>query len=155
MQNLKTSLAALGVLAAASFAHATEIEAVPPEATFASSGGYWEEAAADAAENAAPRKGYYKLVSLRQPDRTARVYLQQIAVTDDGLEAIATTELEAFSQQTAYVTDIRPENSNGVSREPGLFATVFVKTDPAMQEPESWTVIVDDVGDIKVERASN
>jgi hypothetical protein len=54
-----------------------------------------------------------------------------------------------------YVTDIRPENSSGITTQPGLFATVYLKTDPKAAEPESWTVLIDDLGEIKVERATN
>lgn len=36
-----------------------------------------------------------------------------------------------------------------------MFATVYLKTDPTAREPETWTVLIDDLGDIKVERASN
>lgn len=55
----------------------------------------------------------------------------------------------------AYVTDIRPETSDGISTQPGLFATVYLKTDPAATEPETWTVLIDDLGDIKIERETN
>jgi hypothetical protein len=54
-----------------------------------------------------------------------------------------------------FVTDIRPETSTGITRQPGMFATVYLKTDPSASEPESWTVLIDEVGDIKIERATN
>ncbi|WP_370869001.1 hypothetical protein [Ectorhizobium quercum] len=131
---------------------AADIDSVPIETIFATSSGFWEETAAD---SDAPRRGYYKVVALRQPDRTAKVYLQQIAVTEEGLELVNSTELEALSAMKPYVTDIRPENSNGITTQPGLFATVFLKTDPARSESETWTVLIDDLGEIRVERATN
>lgn len=135
--------------------HAADIGTVPVEAIFATSSGFWEEIAADAAANTAPRKGYYKLIALRQPDRTAKVYLQQVAVSEAGLALVESVELEELSVLKPYVTDIRPESSNGVTTQPGLFASVFLKTDPAQREPETWTVLIDDLGEIRVERATN
>lgn len=136
-------------------ARAADIEAVPVEAIFATSSGFWEDAATDATANGEPRKGYYKLIALRQQDRTAKVYLQQIAVSQAGLALVESVELEELSAIKPYVTDIRPESSNGVTTQPGLFASVFLKTDPAQQEPETWTVLIDELGEIRVERATN
>ena len=102
-----------------------------------------------------PRRGYYKLIAIRQPDRTAKVYLQQILSSDAGPQVLESVELEEFSAIRPYVTDIRPEDSTGVSRQPGFFATVYLKTDPAEVEPEGWTVLIDEFGEIRVERATN
>lgn len=115
-------------------------------------------AAPSPAEDAAaptPRRGYYKLIAIRQPDRTAKVYLQQILSSDAGPQVLESVELEEFSAIRPYVTDIRPEDSTGVSRQPGFFATVYLKTDPAEVEPEGWTVLIDEFGEIRVERATN
>lgn len=152
---VKSGLLAAGLLAFGLPAFAEEIEAVPVEAIFVTSSGFWEETPADAPADAQPRRGYYKLVALRQPDRTAKVHLQQIAVSDAGLEVVESIELEELSALRPYVTDIRPESSTGVTAQPGLFATVFLKTDPAQREPETWTVLIDDLGEIRVERATN
>ncbi|MGO7425685.1 hypothetical protein ACCT09_39425, partial [Rhizobium ruizarguesonis] len=92
--------------------------------------------------------------AVRQPDRTSKVYLQQIAQTETGPAIASTIELQEFSDLKPYVTDIRPENSNGIIKEPGLFATVYLKTDPAA-EPDGWTVLIDEFGDITVEKATN
>jgi hypothetical protein len=54
----------------------------------------------------------------------------------------------------AYVTDIRPENSSGIIREPGLFAMVFIKVDPDA-DAEVWNVMLDEIGEVSVEKASN
>lgn len=143
---------------------------VPETVTFVVSTGFWEEPVedpdgddagatkpetADAAQPAAMRRGYYKLVAVRQPDGTAHVHLQQIEATASGPKIASSTVLDEFSAMKPYVTDIRPENSTGITTQPGLFATVYLKTDPQVAEPESWTVLIDDLGEIKIERATN
>jgi hypothetical protein len=137
---------------------------LPSTVTFATSTGYWEGEAGlpeDAATQsptggkATPeRRGYYKLYAVRQPDATSRVYLQQVAVTGDGPQVLSTVELSEITALKAYVTDIRPENSGGLIRQPGLFASIILKTTPN-GEPESWTVLINDLGEVIVERASN
>ncbi|MCF3643104.1 hypothetical protein LXM94_24410 [Rhizobium sp. TRM95111] len=144
---------------------------VPPEVTFVVSSGYWEHAAetqadaaaaagdatpaTDEAQAAAPRRGYYKLFALRQADGTATIHLQQIEATAGGPKIVSSTELEEFTALRPYVTDMRPETSTGITAQPGLFITVYLKTDPQAVEPESWTVLIDDLGDIRVEKATN
>jgi hypothetical protein len=135
--------------------------------TFVVSTGFWEEPAEDEAqqdtatakpETAEPttsRRGYYKLIAVRQPDGTAQVHLQQIEATADGPKIASSAVLDEFSAMKPYITDIRPENSTGITTQPGLFATVYLKTDPKAAEPESWTVLIDDLGEIKIERATN
>ena len=143
-------------------------EGEPPVAetiTFVVSTGFWEEAAEETSDTAttkpetaqptALRRGYYKLIAVRQPDGTAQIHLQQIEATAEGPKIASSTVLDEFSAMKPYVTDIRPENSSGITTQPGLFATVYLKTDPKAAEPESWTVLIDDLGEIKVERATN
>lgn len=101
-----------------------------------------------------PRHGYYKLFAVRQPDRTAKVYLQQIAQAEDGPAIVSTVELQELNELKPYVTDIRPESSGGMIKEPGLFAMVHLKTEPDA-DPESWTVIIDEFGEVSVGKASN
>ncbi|MCV9943271.1 hypothetical protein [Rhizobium sp. BT-175] len=142
---------------------------LPASVIFATSTGYWEddgnapaverapkgaEGVANSEEEGTQRHGYYKLFAVRQPDRTSKVYLQQIAQTETGPAIASTIELQEFSDLKPYVTDIRPENSNGIIKQPGLFATVYLKTDPAA-EPDGWTVLIDEFGDITVEKATN
>ncbi|MDF0698932.1 hypothetical protein PYR71_20955 [Rhizobium sp. MC63] len=139
---------------------------LPATVIFATSTGYWEddgnapeiERAPSATENvSAPqgkRHGYYKLFAVRQPDRTSKVYLQQIAQTETGPAIASNIELQEISDLKPYVTDIRPENSSGISKQPGLFATIYLKTDPAA-EPDGWTVLIDEFGDITIEKATN
>lgn len=173
----------VGLLVASGPALAEDIDQLPVTATFVISGGAWEgdaeslgaakpatppapapgDAAAPApapastAEAAAPamRSGYYKVIAIRQPDRTAKVYLQQILSSETGPQVLESVELEEFTAIRPYVTDIRPEDSTGVSRQPGFFATVYLKTDPAQIEPEGWTVLIDEFGEIRVERETN
>lgn len=148
---------------------AEDIDALPITVTFVVSGGFWEDDGAALPDDKAPkpaatpaappaaaaRRGYYKLIAVRQADRTAKVYLQQVASTDGGPVLVNSVELEEFAAIHPYVTDIRPEDSSGVSRQPGLFATVYLKTDPASAEPEGWTVLIDEFGDIKIEKETN
>ncbi|SSC64882.1 hypothetical protein [Ciceribacter selenitireducens] len=170
----------LGLMLAGGPALAEDIDQLPVTATFVISGGSWEgdaetslsappasptpapapagataPAPAEDAVSPTPRRGYYKLIAIRQPDRTAKVYLQQILSRDAGPEVLESVELEEFTAIRPYVTDIRPEDSTGISRQPGFFATVYLKTDPAAVEPEGWTVLIDEFGEIRVERATN
>jgi hypothetical protein len=145
--------------------YAQEGDILPSNVIFVTSTGYWEDGAGapqpdgkvgqDETPAPAGQRGYYKLIAVRQADGTARIHLQQIAASPTGPEVISSAELEEFSALKPYVTDIRPETSTGITRQPGMFATVYLKTDPAATEPESWTVLVDDLGDIKIERATN
>jgi len=164
----RLAFAALAMAAAPAFAG--DIDELPVTATFVVSTGFWEEVGGepsgkteaksttgtdDTAAEATTRRGYYKLVAIRQPDRTAKVYLQQIALDETGPQVVESVELEEFTAIKPYVTDIRPEDSTGISRQPGLFATVYLKTDPVATEPESWTVLIDEFGEIKIEKATN
>ncbi|MCV9997363.1 hypothetical protein OE766_03805 [Pararhizobium sp. YC-54] len=158
--------------AAGSPALADDAVLMPANIIFVTSTGYWEESGdplgvldpngAKTAENqpaaqspAPARRGYYKLVAVRQPEGNTHVFLQQVALDASGPKIVSSAELEEFSAMKAYVTDIRPETSDGVASQPGLFATVYLKTDPAAGELETWTVLIDDIGDIKVERETN
>lgn len=153
------AVALLALLIVAPAAAAQEPSPLPANVTFAVSTGYWEEQpAADGAaapDASAVRRGYYKLFSLRQPDGTAQIHLQRIAATAEGPAIASSTELEEFSTMKAYVTDIRPESSDGMKAQPGMFATVYLKTDPQATESTAWTVLIDDLGELKIEKASN
>ncbi|KQV63971.1 hypothetical protein [Rhizobium sp. Root1220] len=144
---------------------------LPASITFATSTGYWEDdgsapvVAYTHADTSTPaaiatdtdkksRHGYYKLFAVRQADRTAKIYLQQIAQSEDGPSIVSTVELQELNDLRPYVTDIRPEKSSGLLKEPGLFAMVHLKTDPDA-EAESWTVIIDEFGEVTVGKASN
>lgn len=147
---------------------------LPASIIFATSTGYWEDDGNSlpveraptttqsvstqnvSGEDAKPqqRHGYYKLFAVRQRDKTSKIYLQQIAQGDAGPAIVSTVELQEISDLKPYVTDIRPENSSGIIKEPGLFATVYLKTDAAA-ESDGWTVLIDEFGDITVEKATN
>lgn len=158
------------LLAVGSSARADDPVLMPDNIIFVTSTGYWEESGdplsvldpnaaktenTPASSPTAAQRGYYKLVAVRQPEGNTHVFLQQIALGAAGPKVVSSAELEEFSALKVYVTDIRPETSDGVARQPGLFATVYLKTDPAATEPETWTVLIDDIGDIKVERETN
>lgn len=140
-------------------AQVPDIDALPVSTIFVASSGMWEHEApaSDNNQKAAgdPTRGYYKVVAMRQADGTAKIYLQQIAYTASGPNLIETLELDEFTQMKAYVTDVRPESSAGASSKPGLFVTVHLKTDPAQKEPDAWTILIDELGDMKIEKASN
>ncbi|WP_237367774.1 hypothetical protein [Rhizobium sp. SL42] len=145
-------------------AQADDIGQLPVTATFVVSGGFWitgpqgaavAEADADNASSAEGARGYYKLVAIRQPDRTAKIYLQTIAAEEAGPRLVQSVELEEFTALRPYVTGIMPESMTGVGEEPGFMATVYLKTSPQADRAEEWTVLIDDLGDIRVERASN
>lgn len=138
------------------------IDALPVSTIFVTSSGMWEQTIDDTAEAAGaqkpagePTRGYYKVIALRQADGTAKIYLQQIAYTANGPSLIETIELEEFTQMKCYVTDIRPESSTGASDTPGLFVTVHLKTNPTQKDADAWTVLIDELGDMKIEKASN
>ncbi len=171
MSPRQTKLCAL-LLAASAFctgADAADDAVLPASIIFATSTGYWEDdgstptiqrapsastPAPAAAVPAKPRHGYYKLFAVRQPDRTAKIYLQQIEQGDGGPSIASTVELQELNDLKPYVTDIRPENSSGLLKEPGLFAMVYLKTDPDA-ESETWTVVIDEFGEVTVGKASN
>ncbi|OAP40406.1 hypothetical protein AU381_00355 [Sinorhizobium glycinis] len=160
----KPLLIALCLVLSAGALRAQEGDIVPSNITFVTSTGYWENAegaapsadpAGSAPGSSAAQRGYYKLIAVRQTDGTARIHLQQVASTPAGPEVVSSAELEEFTAMKAFVTDIRPETSTGITRQPGMHATVFLKTEPSATEAESWTVLIDEIGDIKIERATN
>ncbi|MCW0979612.1 hypothetical protein OK142_02220 [Agrobacterium sp. BT-220-3] len=165
--HLKTPILATLFLATAVLsarAQTEAIDALPVSAIFVVSSGMWEEQNLEPVKGAdgqlrpppaAPTRGYYKVVAIRQGDGTAKVYLQRIVFTADGPNLLENVELEEFNQMKSYVTDIRPESSNGASASPGLFVTVYLKTDPMANETESWTILIDELGEMKIEKASN
>ncbi len=162
----KTLFAALLLATAALPARAQTqaIDTLPVSAIFVVSSGMWEDRNLEPVKGpdgqlrpppASPTRGYYKVIAIRQGDGTAKIYLQRIVFTADGPSLLENIELEEFSQMKSYVTDIRPESSNGASASPGLFVTVYLKTDPMAKEAESWTILIDELGEMKVEKASN
>ncbi|MDH4440659.1 MAG: hypothetical protein QE284_09770 [Rhizobium sp.] len=162
---MKRLVAILVIFLAAAFAApAEDIDQLPVTATFVVSGGYWQggvdgvsgaASGSNGATAAVNGRGYYKLVAIRQPDRTALIYLQMIAAEESGPRLVESVELEEFTAIKPFVTGIQPESTSGVSDTPGFMATVYLRTDPARNPVEEWTVLIDELGDIRVERASN
>lgn len=139
-------------------------EALPERVLFVTSGGFWQDAAPDGEAEANPaeapgeaemRRGYYRLIVVRGEDNRSLVELQRIELAADGPALDQSTSLEEINEIGAYVTDVRPENSTGTTSQPGFAAFVYLKTDPTVSEPETWTVFVDEFGDIMVEQSSN
>lgn len=173
----KTLLILVGLFVfapAASLAqNAEEIaEALPERVLFVTSGGFWQDAGDAARQDAgtdgeaetdaagepgagAMRRGYFRLIVVRGEDNRSLVELQRIELAADGPALDQSTSLEEINELGAYVTDVRPENSTGTSSQPGFAAFVYLKTDPTVSEPDTWTVFVDEFGDILVEQSSN
>lgn len=127
---------------------------LPTRLLFAVSGGFWtEDIETDGATTTS--NGYYRLSAFRREDNTSVLFLQKIANTDKGPEEILTLELEEVSAMNVYITDMRPERSTGSSSTPGFASFIYLKTDPSIIEPETYSVYVDDLDDVYVEQASN
>lgn len=152
---LASAALAAALLLSGAPVRAEDIDVLPSSVTFVTSTGYWEDSPEIGTAQQPPRKGYYKLVSIRQADRTAKLYLQQIASSESGPAVVSSVEIEELNQLKPFVTDIRPESSSGGPSQPGMFATVYLKTEPQAKEAESWTVMIDDLGEMIVEKATN
>ena len=137
-------------------------ESVSPRILFLTSGGYWEasedtsDASADAAETVtAPQRGYYRLIAIRGGDNRSLLQLQQIRLTADGPEVATSVGIDEINGLGSYITDIRPEDSTGAASRQGFGAYIYLKTDPAVAEPETWALYIDEFGEMLVERSSN
>jgi hypothetical protein len=168
----KTLLILAGLLVcapAASLAQDAEeiAETLPERVLFVTSGGFWQDASSaggqesdaegEAEEPGAGemRRGYYRLIVVRGEDNRSLVELQRIELAPDGPALDQSTSLEEINELGAYVTDVRPEDSTGTSSQPGFAAFIYLKTDPSVSEPDTWTVFVDEFGDMVVEQSSN
>lgn len=108
-----------------------------------------------ATEPAAPARGFYRLVVLRSDDNSSRVHLQRYALSPEGPTLVDGRELAEISSLPAYVTDARSEDTSSVSNQPGFAVFITLKTDPSIVERETWTVFVDEFGEVEVSRATN
>lgn len=127
---------------------------LPDRLLFTVSGGLWtEETEVDGA--ATTTRGYYRISAFRREDNTSAVFLQKIANGEDGPEQNLTLEIEEISQMNAFITDMRPESSSGGSTGPGFAVYVYLKPDLQTQEPETYSIYIDDLDEIYVEQASN
>lgn len=151
-------------------ATATELDELPPQVTFSISGGRWEDPGESEnngivkspdlkkdpqSPEKSIRRGYYRLVAVQQPDKTGKVFLQQMQVTDAGSKLIDRVELQEISDLHAFVTDIRTDDTSGINKSLGFLATVYVKTSPKSADPDSWNVMIDEFGEIQVARESH
>lgn len=96
-------------------------------------------------------RGYYRLAAFRAEDNTSRIYLQQMELTDAGPAVEMTTEIEELNASPSYVTNIVQENTG----QPGFSAFIYAKSDPSLPEPDTWTVFVDEFGELTIEKATN
>lgn len=152
----------------------TVIEALSPRILFSISGGYWEKLpdggetesgeaeedgeetpSPDAAAEPAGERGYYRAVAYRSADNSSRLYLQKIRLNDGEPAVLETAEIEEIANEPAFITDLRPENSTGVSATPGFAAFIYLKRDPADAQPETWELFVDEFGERTVNEATN
>ena len=154
-------IAPLQTIEAAAGAEPTAEAAKPatPEAPATDAAASTKPADAPAAEApAAPAvvaRGFYRLVVLRSDDNSSRVHLQRFALSPEGPKLVDGRELEEISSLPAYVTDARSEDTSSVSNQPGFAVFITLKTDPSIVERETWTVFVDEFGEVEVNRATN
>ncbi|MEX3008832.1 hypothetical protein [Hoeflea sp. TYP-13] len=155
----------------ASEAPAVIADTTPTRVLSVVSGGFWETTAeekeqaegeaketdTEAKKPAAEQnnRGYYRSLAIRSEDNTSRLYLQRIWLSPDGPMLLDTREIEALTEMKAYITDMRPENSTGIAKQPGFVTFVYLKGDPAAGEPDTWELYVDEFGDTAFTPASN
>ena len=72
-------------------------------------------------------------------------------LTDAGPAVEMTTEIEELNASPSYVTNIVQENTG----QPGFSAFIYAKSDPSLPEPDTWTVFVDEFGELTIEKATN
>lgn len=152
------------LLFAAPGARADEIfaSALDPALLFAVSGGSWQEDGAETAGDDAtasedagepqPAAGYFRLIAVRA-EGGAAVYLQRIARTEEGFALAESLPIEEINALSPLVVDIRPDGESAGL--PGFGAFVHLRTDPSVVEPETWSVFVDEFGDLAVSRGTN
>ena len=163
--------------AAASDNPAVMADTTPTRVLSVVSGGYWEDsidkpaAEKDDSETASEStetdsatdaetvkqdiRGYYRSVAIRSEDNTSRLFLQRIWLTEDGPKLLDTREIETLTEMKVYITDMRPEDSTGIAKQQGFVTFVYLKKDPASQEPDTWELFVDAFGDTAFTPASN
>lgn len=125
-------------------------DALSPRVVAVVSGGRWESSADGDAG-----KGYYRAVAVRSGDNTSRLYLQKLGLSEGSPSVLDTKEVQELTDMGAYITDMRPENSTGVSANAGFVTYVYLKEDPSITEPDTWELFVDEFGDHEFLPASN
>lgn len=162
---LAFSLALLGWNSASAQEPGDLAQELSPRLLFVVSGGFWEsdepaeqtdDEEAEAPADAEPdQRGYYRALALRSEDNSSRLYLQRIALTENGPELLDSTEVNEITERAGFITDIRPENSTGVSASPGFAAFIYIKDAPDAPEPAMLELFVDEFGEMTVDGASN
>ena len=115
------------------------------------SGGFWQ-APIDGDQAA---RGYYRIIALRSEDNTSRLYLQRIRMSEGGPVLVDSVEVAELTALRAYITDMRPEDSTGQAAQPGFGAFIYLKRDPAVVEPQTFELFVNDFGALSFEPAAN
>ncbi|MCP4314590.1 MAG: hypothetical protein GY789_00775 [Hyphomicrobiales bacterium] len=100
-------------------------------------------------------RGYYRSIAIRSSDNTSRLFLQRIWLSEDGPTLLDTREIKTLTEMQAYITDMRPENSTGIAKQHGFVTFVYLKKDPAAEEPDTWELYVDQFGDTAFTPATN
>ena len=163
MQRIAGLIFAMMVMIPPAAADDTKAFTLDPALLFAVSGGLWEDSGPEAAEagkdtapaateETLPASGYYRLIAIRA-NGGAAVYLQKIGRTAEGASLVESLPLEEINALSPLVIDIRPDGSE--TGAPGFGAFVHLKTDPGSAEPETWSVFVDEFGDLAVSRGTN
>ena len=94
-------------------------------------------------------------MAIRGEDNRSLLELQEIALGSDGPALASSTGIDEINSLGGYITDIRPEDSTGAASRQGFGAYIYLKTDPAVAEPETWALYIDEFGEMLVERSSN
>ena len=137
--------------------------AVPVEVLAVVSGGLWQgKKEDDSGENANAEqpadkdgRGYYRAIAVRTADNTSRLYFQKIDLSSGKPVILDTVAIEELETKSAYITDMRPENSTGVADNEGFAAYVYLKEDPKVVEPDTWELYIDEFGEHEFLPASN
>ena len=148
---LSAVLAATAYPAAASDTPDVVATSTPSRVLAVVSGGFWAEESGGAqdadtgseTENTANenRRGYYRSIAVRSQDNTSRLFLQRIWLSDGGPTLLDTHEITELTDMKVYITDMRPEDSTGIAKLPGFVTFVYLKSDPATAEPDTWETL--------------
>jgi hypothetical protein len=162
---LAVALAVAGPMAVFAQEPSDLAEGLSPRLLFVVSGGFWQtneaagettEGEAEAPADAEPdQRGFYRALAIRSEDNSSRLYLQRIALTENGPELLDSTEITEVTERSGYITDIRPENSAGVSASQGFAAFIYIKDTPDAPEPDMLELFVDEFGELTLNGASN
>jgi len=132
--------------------------AVPVEVLAIVSGGLWQgnkEEGGEEKKDESDGRGYYRAIAVRSPDNTSRLYFQKIDLSSGKPVIRETVTVEELETMKSYITDMRPENSTGVTDTEGFAAYVYLKENPRALEPDTWELYIDEFGEHEFVPASN